>query len=573
MGNNLANELEQFLGDPFKDTTPFSFKQVMCDDEQEAFPQDACNLLEQWGWHHFYVPTTYGGQLSRFDQVMPLFRSIARRDLTVAIGHAKTYLGAVSVWVGGSDAQCQQLATDILAGAPVSLGLTEREHGSDLLQNEVVATPTAVGYTLSGEKWLINNATRGRFMTVYARTEPTTTPRAHSLFLIDKQTLPPETYTPHPKIKTLGIRGADISGLQFKEAPIKEEALIGKRGHGLEIVLKGFQLTRPLCANLSLGAADTGLRLSTRYATQRHIYDGTLWDIPHARRILTNAFIDLLMCDAYLTATMRAIHLLPQEMSIWSAVTKYIIPTTVEQMLDQLGKMLASRFYLREGLVHGLFQKIWRDNALVGLFDGSKLVNLYGLALQLRLFAKRFARPIQTDLTPLFDFTQPLPPFDAARLALSSHKGNTLFNTLPQLQENIAKLPETAVHRALLTLTHHLTEQLHTHHQQWANSRISNSNKIEAHLYDEAAKYCRFHVATTCLQVWYHNRERLSATLTHGAWLVLGLGRLLGLDMLSSPMVEFIPHYEQLETYLLDCTQKNIAYSLQPWTLAGRDSA
>ncbi|MDH6708279.1 alkylation response protein AidB-like acyl-CoA dehydrogenase [Kitasatospora sp. MAA19] len=42
----------------------------------------------------------------------------------------------------------------------------------DLLAGEVLAEPRGDGYTLSGEKRLINNATRGDLLCVLARTAP-----------------------------------------------------------------------------------------------------------------------------------------------------------------------------------------------------------------------------------------------------------------------------------------------------------------------------------------------------------------------------------------------------------------
>lgn len=88
-------------------------------------------------------------------------RAVARRDLTVAVAHGKTFLGAVSVWVGGTRRQAEELAGLVMDGAAVSWGLTERDHGSDLMAGETVARPDTDGYLVSGEKWLINNASRG----------------------------------------------------------------------------------------------------------------------------------------------------------------------------------------------------------------------------------------------------------------------------------------------------------------------------------------------------------------------------------------------------------------------------
>jgi hypothetical protein len=43
---DAANRLEQYLGSPFEPEPLFSFQQIMADDEAEAFPEDACHLLD-----------------------------------------------------------------------------------------------------------------------------------------------------------------------------------------------------------------------------------------------------------------------------------------------------------------------------------------------------------------------------------------------------------------------------------------------------------------------------------------------------------------------------------------------
>jgi alkylation response protein AidB-like acyl-CoA dehydrogenase len=98
-------------------------------------------------------------------------RHAADRDLTVAVAHGKTFLGGICAWIaGGSNAS--NMASLIMAGAPVSWGLTEQGRGSDLMRSATSADREGSKFVLSGSKWPINNATRGRAMCVLARTNP-----------------------------------------------------------------------------------------------------------------------------------------------------------------------------------------------------------------------------------------------------------------------------------------------------------------------------------------------------------------------------------------------------------------
>ena len=100
-----AEALEQFLGDPLE-----SFKRAVELDERDEYPAETCGVLDQWGLNDYYVPIELGGRLESFEEFLSLVRVVARRDMTAAVAHVKTYLGAVSVWMGGSDEQKRRLA-------------------------------------------------------------------------------------------------------------------------------------------------------------------------------------------------------------------------------------------------------------------------------------------------------------------------------------------------------------------------------------------------------------------------------------------------------------------------------
>src|SRR5581483_8075326 len=89
-----APELETYLGDPRDPASRIPFATALALDAAEAFPREAVRALDAWGLARHYVPAAAGGALTSFDDLTGLVRAVARRDLTVAIAHAKTFLGA-----------------------------------------------------------------------------------------------------------------------------------------------------------------------------------------------------------------------------------------------------------------------------------------------------------------------------------------------------------------------------------------------------------------------------------------------------------------------------------------------
>lgn len=524
--------LETHLGSPHDPRQRFSHAARLADDEAQRYPSDAFDSLNAWGMHHYYVPASLGGKLHRLDRLGALMRTVSRRDLTVSISHAVTLLGAAGVWLAGDPALQRSVADRILGGERVSLGLTERAHGGDLLAVETQAEWRDGTYVLNGEKWLINGMSRNTLGTVFVRTAPEGGPRGFSLFLYDKRASA-AGLTNLPPISTLGVRGADISGLRFDNAAVPETARIGAPGSGLETVLKILQVTRTLCGSLSLGAAETCLAVTLAFAARREVLGKTVLEIPHSRRLITEAWADLLICDSLTEWALRAFQTVPQQGSVHAAVVKYLVPHLCERLIGQLAVVLGARSYLRDEDSVGIFQKMMRDNLLIGLFDGSSVVNLHSLSFQLRSLMRSWpAAPGQDEAgLAIADLRTAQPDFNWTGLALSASGEDALMRALyasldaletwARQQDTHASADLCAVARRLRHAAARLSEQV----AALTQAQINHSAPV---LFDLARHYCLLSAASALLLNWRANREHVqtAACLRSADMLLLLLSRL-----------------------------------------------
>ncbi|GAB6043141.1 acyl-CoA dehydrogenase family protein [Endothiovibrio diazotrophicus] len=504
---------------------PFGTAQVTELDRQEAFPAAAYAVLQEFGLSRHYVPTGFGGKLASYPDLPALWRTVARRDLTAAIGHGKTFLGGICTWLAGRPEQAAALGAEIAAGTVVSWGLTERHHGSDLLAGELSAERCDGGWRINGEKWLINNATRGQMICVLARTDAGGGPRGFSLFLIDKRTLPEYSYRFLPKERTHGIRGADISGIAFEHALIPAEALIGEVGQGIEISLKALQITRTACVGLSLGAADRALALVTDFAKGHRLYERHLIDLPPARFTLGEAMAGLLLAEAVTTVASRAIHALSAEMSVISAITKALVPSLVDQMIAQLGELMGARSFLTEVYAHGLFPKLERDHRLIAIFDGNTVVNRNALINQFPNLARAYGKGYgdEAGLAAATDLDLALADFDPTALQLLSAKGCSPVQALPQAVRRCRVLADGgrlalgAMRKidALLTATEQTIAAMAAYRPA--------PRDVPAAAFQDAARYEWCFAGAVCVHLWLANAEagceRNAALWSHARWL------------------------------------------------------
>jgi alkylation response protein AidB-like acyl-CoA dehydrogenase len=491
---------------------PFSARRVAELDRSETFPEDACRLLDSLGVAQWYVPDLFGGALADHSGLIWILRAVAGHDLTAAVAHAKTFLGAASVFVaarqpGATPADRQRarrLGEQVSQGLIVSWGLTEREHGSDLLAGELTATPVAGGYRLDGTKWLINNATRADAVCLLARTLPAGGARGYTLLLVDKRRLAPGSYRCLPKVPTHGVRGADISGIEFTGALVPAEALVGPAGAGLEIVLKALQLTRTVATGLSLGAADHALRLALGYVSERELYGRRLIEQPHVRRTLGRVAAGLFVAESLTLFAGRAAHALAGEMSVYSAVVKAFVPALVDDLVAESGELLGARAFLSDVYEYGAFQKVQRDHRIVGIFDGNQFVNQSALINQFPRLVSGWRRGPRDDdrvwLAAALDRTLG----EAGELELYSRTGCSLVQMLPIVVDRLGDAGAPARVVALAELILGRVAELHTE----LGAVPPQGVEVTPEAFALAHRYELSVAAAAAMAVWVANGDR-----------------------------------------------------------------
>ena len=574
-----AEALEKDLGDPLNPDNPLSYKRVIEIDESEEFPHEEIRWLYDWKLQHYYIPTDCGGEFTSFEEFVAFVRVLSRRDQTIGIAFTTLFWSFLN-WMAGTPEQKQKLARFIMDDyGAMCLGYSEKEHGSDLINGDLTATKVEGGYILNGEKWPINRATISGVSFILAKTDANGGPKCLTLFMVDKRQLDPEKYYNLPKIYTHGVRASDMSGIGFKDCFVPDSMRLREEGDGLELALKGFQITRMLCAAFSHGAADTALRTTLSFAVNRVIYHKTVMDLPQPRRTLVDAFLDILICDCETIPAARGFHIIPEQFSVWASVVKYFVTVRLEEMVNSVYVVLGSRFYMREEHEFGIFQKLLRDNSIISMFDGSSIVNLHALILQLRPLtkyrAKRNSRTmsaLKTRLEAIFSLEKSVPPFEPNNLELF---GRGMDDSLQGLEIALDMLEglknsdevDPEVLENLLMLGNLVLEELNAHDEQISQSKFEYGHDQSPELFEIAKKYCTLHAASACLHTWLYNRSILGEFFARGEWLVLSLHRLLR-TLRPLPYTLSEVYVENVAQELLKLYRENQHFSIVPFQLA-----
>lgn len=459
-------------------------------DRTEDYPSKYSARLDAFGLHRYYAPPEWGGASDDHEVMLRLWRTVARRDLAATVAHGKTYLGTAPVWIAARPEQAAAVADAVLSGAPVGCALSEPEHGADLVNGSVTATAHDGGFRLEGVKWPINNGTRSTHLTVLTRTADASTARSHSMFLIDRAALPPGSWRQLPKVRTHGLRTLDLSGISFSGAQIPASALLGAEGTGIEIALKSLQLTRTMCAAMSLGAAEHALRLVAE--------PGPRLDEPRGPEVVARCAALLAAAEAATLVGARSVHGLTGELSVTSAVVKSVAPALADRVIGELAELLGPRAWSMDGPGQGAFQKLARDHDVVSVFDGSTPVNRASLIGQFPRLARRLASG-EHDGDGLAEAAAiGVPPrrLDRGALSLASRTGCSVLQGLADVAASDPVRADPGLSRQAAGL-HATTLRLSS-----LMSQVRPAPRPPMAAYELAAAYELCFAGAACLHLW-----------------------------------------------------------------------
>ena len=524
--------LENFLGATDDYVGVFSFGKIVEEDELSIYPDKGVVELNKFGVQNYYIPKSIGGNFENGLELFLLMRLISRRDLTLAIGHGKTFLGSLPVWIAGSDSQQEMVKEIVRSGQKISLGLTEKSHGSDITANELEATPCYENcYLLNGTKWSINNI-HGDNITILAKTANSFTVRNYSLFFIDKSKYPSDKMEYH-NLKPVGLRSADLGSIKINNLKVDESTLVGEVGKGLDTTLKTLQVTRFMCNAFSLGAIDTCLRVGVQFLKERKLYGDFAINIPVVKQQILNITADVLLCDFFSVSVARILHLLPAELSLLSAVSKSTVPVIVDEDIYQLSLLMGARSLFRNDFAAGIFQKMKRDHLIIPIFDGNTAVNQQYIISQFQSMINSCQENhpnFDHYYEAIYSLDIPLESIDVTKLDLINRNKcfvkESLWKAKSILEERkVESRKDNMLYNYCLRLIRIWTELDNVILENEEN--LLSTYSIPPIFFKYAKQFGLLYLGSTCLNIWINNEEKEGSAIFNKSWILLCLNRLL----------------------------------------------
>jgi alkylation response protein AidB-like acyl-CoA dehydrogenase len=509
-------------------------------DAEEMMNVRAIAALNSINLSHYYIPKELGGKFDNALNFMLIHRYLYSLDPSLALGYGlTTFMASLCIWYLGTNEQKKTLVDIVKEGNPVSVLYNEEGAGNDV--GMMTARVDGYGNELRvyGVKWVSNNIRIAPAFVVYLKTPAMGISKDYSLAFIKKNNEFECAVKYLEKIKTHGVRSCEVAGIKFDGLKISHNDFIGKMGSGLEITLKTFQITRTTLPGIALGGLDTVLRLLVNDNGLMCGHEGSYF-----RKVLLDAYLDLLMCDSVCNASARMLHVCTEKMSLYSSVVKYFVPTIISKSINELFEVFSEQFHVSSERKNMLV-KLKRDIPVLSVGHAGSSTCLSSIASQLPLIARyNSLNKIESATgkfidggSRIFNIAEELPPLEFSRFKVTCHGKEYLLSGLEDIMNlidggRINNMPSEnlgALRRYIYICLHRARKLFDK-----VNALVKQSNLNGTEMYEHAITYSRLTAALLCFGAWYYNRDKNPGAFQQGDVLLLIFSRIL--------IIKHIPH-------------------------------
>jgi alkylation response protein AidB-like acyl-CoA dehydrogenase len=256
-------------------------------DRERLYPYELYDAWVEAGIFALPFALEYGGLGGSVLDLAIVAEEIGRYSADVAMAFGGSVFCALNVARKGSEEQRRYWLPKLISGEiRMSISMSEPDAGSDVGAMRTQARRDGNEYVISGQKiWATGAGTKDNVINVYVKTDQ----KAHyrqgmSLFLVDNDTPGLEIR----RLDMLGRRSVGTFELNFNDARIASDRLIGGENKGWDCILSGLQAERVVAAACDCGSARGALDLAVSYAKERRQFGRPIGSFQAIAHMLAN---------------------------------------------------------------------------------------------------------------------------------------------------------------------------------------------------------------------------------------------------------------------------------------------
>ena len=256
-----------------------------------------------------------------------------------------TILGLGPIWQSANDAARRRAARLLDDGAVFAFGLSERDHGADIYETDMVLTPDGDGFKANGGKYYIGNGNVAGMVSVFGRRSDIEGPDAYVFFAADSG---------HPayKLRKNVVRAQMyVSAFDLEDYPVAAEDVLHTGNAAFEAALNTVNVGKFNLGFCAIGMAEHCFFETLAQAEHRILYGKRVTEFAQVRRILTEAYARLVACKLYGARAVdyvRSATLEDRRYLLYTPINKMRVTMEGERIVSLLGEVISAKGFERD---------------------------------------------------------------------------------------------------------------------------------------------------------------------------------------------------------------------------------
>lgn len=339
-------------------------------DRDLEFDRELWRELGKSGLFGVHMPSEYGGRGLGIWEFAAALEGFAEgcQDMGVLVSFvAQVGLVQAALVSYGTSEQKARWLPGLLRGDKVGcFAITEPECGSDVRGLRLKARHSGPGYRIDGRKWNITNAPVADLCLTFARLEGIGE-RDITCFVLD--TDKPGLRRSEP-FELLGNRGTPIGAIDFDNVEVDEQAVLGDKGAGLDVLYFGFLVERILSGLIVTGCMAPLVNDCVSYSRSRKAFGVSIGDNQYVQGHIVDIYSRLELLRSVLFRALGALDR-GEDCSRLASIIKICASESLHQACLNAMKIHGNYGYRRDHY----FERLLRDS--IGLFFAGGTIEVH----------------------------------------------------------------------------------------------------------------------------------------------------------------------------------------------------
>jgi len=356
----------------FKKTIEFFEKkgkrQLKKEDHESWWYTDFLDFIKKERvFYTFLTPSEYGEKDCRWDSS----RNSAYSELLgfYSLSHWYAWqvsiLGLGPIWIGKNEEVKKKTARLLKEGGLFAFGLSEKEHGADLIGTDMELIPVSEGkYIARGDKYYIGNGNCAALVSVFAKQK-----REYVFFVVE---------TSHPAYKcTQNVVNSQkyVAEFVLNDYPIEEKEILSRGRDAWDTSLATVAFAKFNLGMAAIGICTHSFYEALNHAGARKLYGMFVTDFPHVRQLFLEAFSRLTAMRLFAYRAKDYMRIASQEdrrYLLFNPMVKMKVTMQGEEVINLLWDVIAARGFEKDMY----FESATRDIRMLPKLEGTAHVNM-----------------------------------------------------------------------------------------------------------------------------------------------------------------------------------------------------